>query len=189
MRSIVTDGLHRTNLESVAARLDVFRSQVVYYFKSGDELLLSLLAHISFTAQSMLAEDMGAAATPPEKLIALIRSTFRWAREEPSQVKVRFALFNLYTSAPKFKKRHSEIYSTAVERIEVLLKEMGVKDARPVSEGIVAIFTGRLMYHFSTNAQGGLDRIEEDTLLLSNALVRGRLNAWVPTRCAWVAQA
>jgi AcrR family transcriptional regulator len=85
---IARDGYEGASVREVAARAKIGLSGIYYYFKSKDELLYALQHHAFTTLNSTLRERLKKAATPEEKLKAVIDNHFDYFANNMDNLKV-----------------------------------------------------------------------------------------------------
>lgn len=85
---IAKDGFEGASVRDVAASAKIGLSGIYYYFKSKDELLYALQHHAFSTLTNTLRERLNQAATPEEKLKAVVDNHFHYFANNMDNLKV-----------------------------------------------------------------------------------------------------
>jgi TetR/AcrR family fatty acid metabolism transcriptional regulator len=75
-RLIGTKGMHRMTLQDVADEAEVSKALVLYYFKTKENLVLATMRWVLAQVAARMAEEIGAADQPEDKVRAAIDAIF-----------------------------------------------------------------------------------------------------------------
>jgi AcrR family transcriptional regulator len=85
---IARDGFEGASVRDVAAQARIGLSGIYYYFTNKDELLYALQSHTFSTLVNLLKDRLKAAATPQDKLRAVIDNHFQFFVNNMDDLKV-----------------------------------------------------------------------------------------------------
>lgn len=107
-RVFAQHGFFAARVSEIAKQAGVADGTIYLYFKSKDELLISLFESRMERFNQMLAEAISGVTTPTEKLLAIVRTYLGLVREQPMVAEVltielrQSAKFMKEASNPKF---------------------------------------------------------------------------------------
>src|SRR5690625_1202710 len=102
--SIHDVGFSATTLQSISRRAGLSTGLVAHYFKDKDGLLEATLRSLASDLSAVIAEKLGLAVTPRERLQAIIAGLLAPEQFEPRIARVWLAFWGQVTHAPKLKR-------------------------------------------------------------------------------------
>lgn len=137
-----TQGLHNTSIAMIAEEMDVNPSLILHYFKSKDELLLSLIDFI--LDKYLKIYQVNTELTLTEQLIEMLDNLFSTKWDNLVSDHVYYSCYTMIFSNPvvrkKYKQLHDSLRVSLKERLENT-NEAGITDIDDPEHVATIIYT------------------------------------------------
>jgi len=155
---------------TIAKQLKTIRPHITYYFKNMDELIDESLRFVIANIQSLTVENLKEATDPKERLIAIVRSIFQWARQFPDHIRL-FLLFHYLCSIDQNRRfLHTEIRRVGRDRMAAALepyvfsKQISRMNLIRLTHEIQNLVLGNVFEYFVVESEYSLKEQEEQTV-------------------------
>lgn len=162
-------GLGALTHRSVASRAELPNATTSYFFASIDDLAVAAMERVVSKASEQLAQigrgierlDTG---TDPDRVIADALD-FLFA-ETDSETITQFECYLLAARRPELQAQVGEMIGTFAGIVERGLTAMGVPDARPKAQGIVALVDGFALHRLAHGRSASHDQALRTTIAM-----------------------
>ena len=130
---LATLGHEKTTYEAIAQKVGTRRAHVAYHFSDKNELFKSAIRYILATYQQVSIDHLEKAKSPKDMLNKYIKAAFTWANDYPYQAKVILLFYYFCSLDEEYLEMNDELKHKGQERIQFILKELGVKQSKTIS--------------------------------------------------------
>jgi AcrR family transcriptional regulator len=118
VRILANEGIEKFSFENVASAIGMTRQNLLYYFKSRDEMIAAAVMASSLSGQQ-ITEDVvkQAKKTPRDLLQAVVEATSLWEEKLPDHARVYCLFYYLSTIDPKYAAMLAEVVRVGRSRI------------------------------------------------------------------------
>lgn len=174
IRILAKEGVSKLTFELIGQKLGRQPSSIKYYFPDKMAVVRSAIQMIALCGQECTKKSMNKASTSKERIFAIARGAFQWAKKYPQQLPAFLYLYyDASINSPNRELAH-RIRSEGRLRIATELTEIGFsKDkVKVLSAAIQSLITGEL-FHFISTKGDDLETHLNHTLLAIEVLLGG----------------
>lgn len=130
-RVLARQGVAGTSVRAIAVEAGVSPGLVGHYFAGIDALIAATYAHVEGRVSDALGAALDAAGPDPRaRLDAFVTASFAPPIADPQLLATWIGFWSLVRSQDSIARQHDEQYAAFRSRLEVLLADCGLPDAR-----------------------------------------------------------
>ncbi len=179
MKVFIEKGIDNTSMEDLAKALGKTKSYFYFYFRSKEDLIISIFRYLKERALEEMEERLQGIEDPAERLEVWVREHFRQVRENPDFL--RFVYSFVFSSMARRMdlirnlNKRDRYFGLIQEIIEEGQREgkFVEGDAEAISYAIRGLIYGAMRYLFE--GDGGIDRFQDVEDTVANLILRGIL--------------
>lgn len=118
VRILANEGIEKFSFENVASAIGMTRQNLLYYFKSRDEMIAAAVMASSLSGQQITEDVVKRAKKNPRDLLqAVVEATGMWEEKLPDHARVYCLFYYLSTFDPKYAAMLGEVVRVGRSRI------------------------------------------------------------------------
>lgn len=126
LQIIAREGSSRLTFDRIGSELKIGRAHVRYHFKEMDLLIREVIFLVAQNAQSFVEVHTLKEGSPSEVLNSYVFANVAWFESHRTHALVMLDFFNRASTQAEYKELHRKIRMIGLERIEKILKGMGL---------------------------------------------------------------